>query len=202
MQKKVDKNIRDGISQQCHILSKMLRRIGRENFKKFELYSSRNIFVSPYNDIVPNAKSSDHDQNRSEAETLRSRYAQLMEENRRLNSECSKKEQLLADMTSALFQIRVGAQALDMYDVNPLGDTVESIRERCLQLEDFTRRATGRHQPSACYTTLGLFLTFTCMWLAVLSDDIERVVDGAQGEEKGEESSTASRAAASGEYLL
>lgn len=118
-----------------------MRRVSRENMKKFELYSKRNIFTSPSEERVTEDVKTTTD--RSLAESQREHYASLLAENTRLHAECSQKEALLADMTSALFHIRVGTQAFDMYDVNPLEDTLEGTQEKSMQLESFIKRATG-----------------------------------------------------------
>lgn len=131
------------ITQNTQKLSKLMQRISRQNIKKFELYSSRNIFTQSEAICSYDTLELDHSQSRKASELLRRRYLNLVEDNKRLSDECLQKNQLLADMTSALFQIRVGKQALDLYDVNPLGDTVEGIREQCAQLEEFSRRASG-----------------------------------------------------------
>jgi hypothetical protein len=135
-------DMQSDISVKTQKLSKLLKRISRENTKKFELYSSRNIFVSS-DDSCHDISEVDHSESRKSSEFLRNRYLALVAENKRLSDECLQKDQLLTDMTSALFNIRVGKQALDLYDVNPLGDTVEGIREHCAQLEELSRRANG-----------------------------------------------------------
>jgi hypothetical protein len=104
---------------------------------KFRIYSMRNIFVP----VAPGASSSSSKAISTETDAqlaaLREQYLSLQAENRVLADSCRDTDLLLKDMRAALFTLRVGAQAFDDGDIQPIAETVGNItqnREKLLQL--------------------------------------------------------------------
>lgn len=107
---------------------------------KFELYALQNIFPAE-NAISARTQQQAHHRPPSdigerdqqlqsispELLALRHRYATLTQQNSLLRQEAEASEVLLKQMTKSIFDLRVGAQALDSYDVRPLEDTVGGV---------------------------------------------------------------------------
>lgn len=100
---------------------------------KFEIYAFRNIFVQ---DIVQ-SNSADN------RVSKRQRYHELMIEHDILKKQCSVSESAVGDMRNAIFTYRIGQQALDSYDVNPIADTISNIKHSSDSLQQISNRANG-----------------------------------------------------------
>jgi hypothetical protein len=114
---------------------------------KFRIYSMRNIFVP----VAPGASSSSSKvstETDAQLSALREQYLTLQAENRVLADSCRDTDLLLKDMRAALFTLRVGAQAFDDGDIQPIAETVANItqnREKLLQLcSEANGEYTGR----------------------------------------------------------
>jgi len=112
----------------------------RKNLEKFEIYAARNIFVP----AAPSSSQSSSSRAPSTAtdeqlQSLRVQYLTLQSELLGLVDSCRDTDLLLKDMRSALFTLRVGAQAFDEGDIQPIAETVANItqnREKLLKMCD------------------------------------------------------------------
>eukprot|EP00602_Paraphysomonas_sp_CaronLab_P007417 CAMPEP_0185029504 /NCGR_PEP_ID=MMETSP1103-20130426/15852_1 /TAXON_ID=36769 /ORGANISM="Paraphysomonas bandaiensis, Strain Caron Lab Isolate" /LENGTH=175 /DNA_ID=CAMNT_0027564277 /DNA_START=182 /DNA_END=709 /DNA_ORIENTATION=+ len=98
---------------------------------KFELYSTINIF--PTTDQTVDLEISETDSStldNSKLASLRARYAELVATNNKLRSDCVAAEESLNDMSAALFNLHMGAQALDLHEVRPVIDTVSHLMQQ------------------------------------------------------------------------
>ena len=78
-----------------------------------------------------------------EIEKLRQRYAELNAQNSFLREEASASEVLLSQMNKTIFDLRVGAQALDAHEVKPLDYSVAAVTQRHNDLVQLQQRAQG-----------------------------------------------------------
>jgi hypothetical protein len=124
-------------------LLKLIKKHSKTNMRKFEMYALRNVFASSTQ--APSSSSSSSSQPPSppsaELEALRSRYAELSAENSFLRDEAVASEALLGQMSKSIFDLRVGAQVLDTYDVKPLADSVAGVAQSHRDLAQLSDRA-------------------------------------------------------------
>ncbi len=112
---------------------------------KFELYCNRNIFVLP--EIKESENQSDIDNKlksvNEEVGLLKKHYL----DSRRLHSsytvEHQEAEALLYDMSKTLFNIQVGAQVFEQFNIQPLSESMENLSQTKKSLEDLMAKATG-----------------------------------------------------------
>lgn len=90
------------------------------NLDKFKIYSSRNI----YNDSDESANINPAD---DELLQLRAQFQSLHNELAILQDNARAAELVLKDMRAARFNLRIGSQAFDDQNVQPLADNVASM---------------------------------------------------------------------------
>lgn len=115
-----------------------------KNLEKFKIYAMRNIFVPTSQNAESTASSSSSKistETDEELNTLRKQYLALQAEHRELADNCRDTDLLLKDMRSALFTLRVGAQAFD--DIQPIAETVANITQNREKLQQMCIEANG-----------------------------------------------------------
>ena len=107
--------------------------------EKFDIYCSRNIFVPSSSSQL--SKTETDDAVSSELEQLRQKYLSLRSQYVDLSASTKAASLFLADMRSSLFQIRVGAQVLDEYNIQPLAETMATLTQQKIALQELCVRA-------------------------------------------------------------
>lgn len=79
----------------------------------------------------------------SKLEHLRGNYTGLQREFIQLNAECEDMDTLLKDMRAALFNLRIGIQQFDDYEVQPLNETTMALNELKNRLQQYSNEAEG-----------------------------------------------------------
>ena len=108
----------------------------------------RNIFV-PANapiDATPSSSSTISVPSAATDEQLqhlRGQYLSLQSEYHQLTDSCRDTDLLLKDMRSTLFTLRVGAQAFDDGDIQPIAETVANITQNRDKLLQLCKEANG-----------------------------------------------------------
>lgn len=74
---------------------------------------------------------------------MQHRYSLLSAEYNQLSVECRDRDLILKDMRNALFTLRLGAQAFESYDLNPVSTTMEHMSETHAKLEALCRETQG-----------------------------------------------------------
>jgi len=126
----------DDFKQPCKRLAAKLKAEFSKNMDKFEIYTSRNIFALSESkqdstitvateDIMVSTESQKRELEAKSQEILqlREKYLELRRKHKNLLRECHTREQLLTDMKSSIFNLRVGAQVLEQCNVQPLNDS-------------------------------------------------------------------------------
>ena len=119
-----------------------------ENLKKFTIYADRNIFVTTpmvvlsVKVIPPKARSALENVT-DEVELLKDLYSSRREELIQLSSGCRDGDMLLKDMRRTLFTIRVGAQTLDEYNLQPISETIATLEQYQETMGALSSRAKG-----------------------------------------------------------
>ena len=113
-----------------------------KNMGKFELYALRNIFSLPTAERTSTLGSKQSlDKVTKELEQTRHKYLAMLAQKDRLSMECDQGDELLKDMKSALFTMKVGSQVLEEYAVAPLDTTVNTIVTKQVELQALCTRA-------------------------------------------------------------
>lgn len=115
-----------------------------KNLDKFEIYASRNIFVpaAPSSSQSTSSKASSTATD-EQLQNLRAQYLSLQSELLLLTDSCRDTDLLLKDMRTTLFTLRVGAQAFDEGDIQPIAETVANITENREKLVKMCADANG-----------------------------------------------------------
>jgi hypothetical protein len=118
-----------------------------KNLAKFAMYANRNIFTtsslsSTEKPTVPTSITNEISALDIDLFSLRSKFVELRESHALRKSECRDSDLLLKDMRNALFNLRIGAQALD--EVQPLADTLAIVEQHKRTLYELSRRAGGK----------------------------------------------------------
>ena len=115
---------------------------------KFDLYSRRNIFTIKDDSLTNTgsdiSSSSVIDERIEETKKLSSELLELRQTHSNLATECKEVEQILADMKSSLFGLRVGAQVFEQLNIQPLSDAVANIVENKRNLLELVEKASGK----------------------------------------------------------
>lgn len=77
-------------------------------------------------------------------QTLRAQYLAMQSELLGLSDSCRDTDLLLKDMRSTLFTLRVGAQAFDEGDIQPIAETVANITQNREKLLKMCADANGK----------------------------------------------------------
>ncbi len=139
------KNVTDSVIEEaCIKLKEKMKAVYDKNLDKFELYAKRNIFVVPVdgNDGVEHAANATGNIDQTLI-SVRERYVELQGACQKLRGDCDDGDALLKDMRSALFNLRVGSQVLDEYDVQPLSKTTQDIAQHRESLEELNKKAAN-----------------------------------------------------------
>ena len=139
------KNVTDSVIEEaCMKLKDKMKAVYDKNLDKFELYAKRNIFVVPVDAGVGAENVDNADRNVDQELTgVRERYIELQGVCQKLKGDCDDGDALLKDMRSALFNLRVGSQVLDEYEVQPLSKTATDIAQHKESLEELNKKATN-----------------------------------------------------------
>ena len=129
----------------CRMLSQKMKATYGININKFGSYVDRNIFVLP-SPTASSAASSSHssselEQLTEEVERLRAKYVMLRQTHATLSSECRNSDLLLKDMRSCLFSLRLGAQALENHQVQPLMESWAAVTQHRQSLLNLSKKA-------------------------------------------------------------
>jgi hypothetical protein len=109
------------------------------NMDKFKLYAMRNIFVPAAPDSSKVGLVADE-----QLQQLREQYLSIQADLREVTDSCEDTDLLLKDMRSALFTLRVGAQAFDEVDIHPIADTVANAIQHRDKLLLLCKEANGK----------------------------------------------------------
>lgn len=105
------------------------------NMDKFDVYCNRNIFV-PSSSSSSNSVFKMETAVSSELEQLRQKYMTLRSQYMDLSASTKAATLFLQDMRTTLFHIRVGAQVLEEYNVQPLAETMATLTQQKIALEE------------------------------------------------------------------
>jgi len=109
--------------------------------------------------------SGDLDAELAETRALSEKLGQVRRRYLTLTSECREAEQILADMKSSLFGLRVGAQVFEQLNVQPISDAVGLMVDSKKQLLELMAKSEGNHNyyfPPFPANTIGYtFFIFT-----------------------------------------
>ena len=114
---------------------------------KFDLYSRRNIFTIKDDSLTymeSDISSNIIDERIEETKKLSSELLELRQTHSNLATECKEVEQILADMKSSLFGLRVGAQVFEQLNIQPLSEAVANIVENKRNLLELVEKASGK----------------------------------------------------------
>jgi ribosomal protein L29 len=125
----------------CQALRTRLKTQFHKNLDKFELYSFRNIFVIPQSEPEGPARSSDLEATTSDLNMLRDQYMARRMQLTQLSRDVLESESLVNEMKTALFNLRVGAQVLDVHQIEPLMDTAASLAHNKAELSHLISKA-------------------------------------------------------------
>ena len=140
--------------QCCEKLGKRMKSSYEKNMKKFSTYADRNIFVASETTQRTEAAVSDQRAKSSkeqldiitdEVEALKETYLTLRANHIQLTNDCKDGDLLLKDMRKSLFTIRVGAQTLDEFKVQPLIETVAILEQHQQTMTELSSRAKGTY---------------------------------------------------------
>lgn len=135
------KNVTDSvIDEACLKLKEKMKSVYDKNMDKFEMYARRNIFSIPA-DTSTAVGGGDGSSIDSDLMKARERYMALQSACHKVQGSCDEGDALLKDMRSALFNLRVGSQVLEEYEVQPLYKSFQEMAERSGDLEDLTKKA-------------------------------------------------------------
>ena len=112
-----------------------MRQQFHRNMGKFDVYCNRNIFV-PSSSSSSNSVFKMETAVSSELEQLRQKYMTLRSQYMDLSASTKAATLFLQDMRSTLFHIRVGAQVLEEYNVQPLAETMATLTQQKIALEE------------------------------------------------------------------
>ena len=136
-------SVSNGVLEEgCSNLHRVLKDQLDVNFNKFNAYAVRNIFT--INEVSNTTSMSNKDlidKKNHEIAVLRQKYNELVVRHGSLSNENKQMEAVLSDMRNALFQLRVGAQVLDEYNVQPLVDTMSHIQSQKQILIDLCHKS-------------------------------------------------------------
>jgi hypothetical protein len=135
------KNVTDSvIDEACLKLKEKMKSVYDKNMDKFEMYARRNIFAIPAD---TNSSASGTDSSSIDDDLMKSRelYMELQSACHKVQGSCDEGDALLKDMRSALFNLRVGSQVLEEYEVQPLSKSFQDMAEKSGELEDLTKKA-------------------------------------------------------------
>ena len=123
-----------------------MRQQFHRNMDKFDIYCSRNIFIPASS--PPSSSSStvfnkveSLDSISSKLEELREKYVSLRTQYNDLSASTKIAALQYEDIRAALFQIRVGGQVLDEYNVQPLAETMATLKQQKVALQEFCVKA-------------------------------------------------------------
>jgi hypothetical protein len=133
----------------CRKLQNRMKSAYEKNMNKFSVYVNRNIFVLPSEQQQSSsvasasgaAKHGESDPLTEELERLREKYLLIRQTHAMLSNECRNADLLLKDMRGALFALRIGAQALENHQVQPLNEAWAIMEQHKQKLSDLSRRA-------------------------------------------------------------
>ena len=134
----------------CRKLQDRMKSSYDKNMNKFSVYVNRNIFVIPSEQQQPSSslasasgttKHDEFDQLTEEIERLRAKYLSLRQTHAMLSNECRNADLLLKDMRGALFALRIGAQALENHQVQPLNEAWAIMEQHKQKLLDLSQRS-------------------------------------------------------------
>ena len=137
------KNVTDSvIDEACLKLKEKMKAVYDKNMDKFEMYAKRNIFAIPSDSSTKIGSGGDSNNSvDSDLMTARERYMELQSACHKVQGSCEEGDALLKDMRSALFNLRVGSQVLEEYEVQPLSKSYQELSEKSGDLEDLAKRA-------------------------------------------------------------
>lgn len=126
----------------CGALHSLLKDQLDANFNKFNAYAVRNIFtISEVSNTTSSSNKELLEKKYLEIAALRQRYNDSVVRHGTISNENKQMEVVLSDMRNALFQLRVGAQVLDEYNVQPLVDTMAHIQSQRQILIELCQRS-------------------------------------------------------------
>jgi hypothetical protein len=133
----------DVIDDSCQELLERMKSAYNKNMDKFELYALRNIFTLPSPEESSHVLASRQALNSAtkEVDKLRQDYLKAQAKHNELQYECYESELLLKDMKSALFNLRVGSQVLDEFQVRPIADKADTLNQKKARLDGLIKRA-------------------------------------------------------------
>ena len=118
-----------------------MRQQFHRNMDKFDIYCSRNIFIPSSSSSTVLNKVESLDSVSSKLEELREKYLNLRIQYNDLSVSTKTAALQFEDIRAALFQIRVGGQVLDEYNVQPLAETMATLKQQKVALQDLCVKA-------------------------------------------------------------
>lgn len=138
------KNVTDSvIDEACLKLKEKMKAVYDKNMDKFEMYAKRNIFSIPSDGGSSSSGSGGNGTSSADGDLMaaRERYMELQSACHKVQGSCDEGDALLKDMRSALFNLRVGSQVLEEYEVQPLSKSFQEMADKSGDLEDLTKKA-------------------------------------------------------------
>ena len=138
------------------LLRKKLKKQFNKNLDKFEIYANRNIFVLSDEKTGEAIIPTDLNSMSSELVGLHDQYLILKEKYNQIVTNVTEYEQVLSEIKTVIFNLRVGAQVFD--ELEPLDGTAATLSKQKNDLDNLVKRANGKsiavqlHVLYACIT--------------------------------------------------
>lgn len=157
-----------------------------QNLDKFRIYAMRNIFSPSTQSESAASNGSSSIKTDEQLQQLRHRYLSLQAENRALADSCRDAEVLLKDMRSAMFTLKVGAQAFDNGTIENVADMTAVLKLNEAALESLIAEANGAQSGVYCLTlnvTHSFSLCVACAFVGIVASltEYSAPVDAAEG---------------------
>ena len=104
-----------------------------ENQENQENHNNKQSIIIMKSDVLLDQQLSD----------LHHRYRYLQQELHQLQTEHYDIKQLITDMRSAVFSLRVAMQSFEEYDISPLSETTETMQQSYQKLQSYCQQAKG-----------------------------------------------------------
>ena len=124
------------------LLRKKLKKQFNKNLDKFEIYANRNIFVLSDEKTGEAIIPTDLNSMSSELVGLHDQYLLLKEKYYQIVTNVTEYEQVLSEIKTVIFNLRVGAQVFD--ELEPLDGTAATLSKQKNDLENLVKRANGK----------------------------------------------------------
>ena len=145
------------------LLRKKLKKQFNKNLDKFEIYANRNIFVLSDEKTGEAIIPTDLNSMSSELVGLHDQYLILKEKYNQIVTNVTEYEQVLSEIKTVIFNLRVGAQVFD--ELEPLDGTAATLSKQKNDLDNLVKRANGKsiavqlHVLYACIMCINVYIS-------------------------------------------